>query len=109
LAEIAGEYLKKGRPGLRRGALQTRIVEDKEASDKYTTRIVADRMQMLGQGRAVHGGRWQCRPGFWRQTERARARVHRAPARSGEAAGKPAGKFDDLRNDIRFDRTKYMA
>ena len=48
LAEIAGEYLKKGRPVYIEGRLQTRKLQDKEGKDRYTTEIVADQMQMLG-------------------------------------------------------------
>lgn len=48
LAEIAGEYLKKGRPVYIEGRLQTRKWQDKDGNDRYTTEIVADSMQMLG-------------------------------------------------------------
>lgn len=48
LAEIAGKYLKKGRPVYIEGRLQTRKWQDKEGKDRYTTEIVADQMQMLG-------------------------------------------------------------
>jgi len=48
LAEIAGEYLKKGRPVYLEGRLQTRKWQDKEGQERYTTEIVADTMQMLG-------------------------------------------------------------
>ena len=48
LAEIAAEYLKKGRPVYIEGRLQTRKWQDKEGKDRYTTEIVADQMQMLG-------------------------------------------------------------
>ena len=55
LAEIAGEYLKKGRPVYVEGRLKTRKWQDKEGVDKYTTEIVADNMQLLG-GREGMGG-----------------------------------------------------
>jgi single-strand DNA-binding protein len=48
LAEIAGEYLKKGRPVYIEGRLQTNKWQTKEGQDRYTTEIVADQMQMLG-------------------------------------------------------------
>ena len=48
LAEIAGEYLKQGRPVYLEGRLQTRKWQTKEGQDRYTTEIVADVMQMLG-------------------------------------------------------------
>jgi len=55
LAEIAGEYLKKGSQVFIEGRLQTRKWQDKEGNDRYTTEIVANEMQMLGS-RAGAGG-----------------------------------------------------
>ncbi len=51
LAEIAGQYLKKGSQVYVEGRLQTRKWTDKDGVEKYTTEIIADTMQMLG-GRA---------------------------------------------------------
>ena len=48
LAEIAGEYLKKGSSIFVEGSLQTRKWQTKEGQDRYTTEVVADTMQMLG-------------------------------------------------------------
>jgi len=48
MAEIAGEYLKKGRPVYVEGRLKTRKWSDKDGVEKYTTEIVADQMQLLG-------------------------------------------------------------
>ena len=48
LAEIAGEYLRKGRPVYVEGRLKTRKWTDKEGKDNYTTEIIADQMQLLG-------------------------------------------------------------
>jgi single-strand DNA-binding protein len=55
LAEIAGEYLRKGSQVYVEGRLQTRKWQDKNGQDKYTTEIVANEMQMLG-GRGGAGG-----------------------------------------------------
>jgi single-strand DNA-binding protein len=55
LAEIAGEYLKKGSQVYVEGSLRTRKWQDKEGKDRYTTEIVANEMQMLGS-RAGGGG-----------------------------------------------------
>lgn len=55
LAEIAGEYLKKGSQVYIEGKLQTRKWQDQSGQDRYTTEIVANEMQMLG-GRAGMGG-----------------------------------------------------
>lgn len=52
LAEIAGEYLKKGSQVYVEGRLQTRKWQDKQGQDRYTTEIVANEMQMLGGKRA---------------------------------------------------------
>lgn len=51
LAEICGEYLKKGSQVYIEGKLQTRKWTDKSNIERYTTEIVADRMQMLGGNR----------------------------------------------------------
>jgi single-strand DNA-binding protein len=56
LAEIAGEYLKKGSQVYIEGSLRTRKWTDKEGVEKYTTEVVADRLQMLG-GRPEGGER----------------------------------------------------
>ena len=47
LAEIAGQYLKKGSQVYIEGALKTRKWQDKDGQERYTTEIVADSMQML--------------------------------------------------------------
>src|SRR5258708_39512825 len=56
LAEMAGEYLKKGSPVYIEGRIRTRKWQDKEGQDKYSTEIVADRMQMLGGRGGGSGG-----------------------------------------------------
>jgi single-strand DNA-binding protein len=93
LAEVAGEYLKKGSQVYVEGSLRTRKWQDKEGQDRYSTDIRADVMQMLG--RREGGG----------------APREDAPSRSGEPKGageakpaqkKPAGKFDDMEDDIPF-------
>ena len=48
LAEIVGEYLKKGSPVYVEGRIKTRKWQDKDGQDRYSTEVVADRMQMLG-------------------------------------------------------------
>ena len=58
LAEIAGEYLKKGSKVYLEGKLQTRKWQDQQGQDRYTTEVVADEMQMLDSrgGSAEYGG-----------------------------------------------------
>lgn len=55
LAEIIGEYVKKGDPIYIEGRLRTRKWQDKEGKDQYTTEVVAEQMQMLGS-RTEGGG-----------------------------------------------------
>jgi single-strand DNA-binding protein len=55
LGEIAAEYLRKGSQVYIEGRLRTRKWQDKSGSDRYTTEIVANDMQMLG-GRGGGGG-----------------------------------------------------
>jgi len=94
LAEIAGEYLKKGSQVYVEGRLRTRKWQDKEGQDRYTTEIVADTMQMLGS-RAGSGEPREPRG------ESAGARAAE-PKPAAAAAKKPAGKFDDMEDDIPF-------
>ena len=104
LAEIAGEYLKKGSQIYVEGRLRTRKWQDKEGQDKYTTEIVCDTMQMLGgrQGMGEGGARGAERGGDRGDTSESRG----APAPEGRpapaGAKKPAGKFDDMEDDIPF-------
>ena len=56
LAEIAGQYLKKGSQVYIEGRLQTRQWTDKENVERYTTEIIADSMQMLGSRQGMGGG-----------------------------------------------------
>jgi single-strand DNA-binding protein len=104
LAEIAGEYLKKGSQVYVEGRLRTRKWQDKEGQDKYTTEIVCDTMQMLGgrQGMGEGGARGAERGGD--RGEPAESRSGPPPEGRPAAAGakKPAGKFDDMEDDIPF-------
>lgn len=57
LAEIAGEYLKKGSQIYIEGKLQTRKWQDQQGNDKYTTEVIADQLQMLGgRSEGAQGG-----------------------------------------------------
>lgn len=66
LAEVVGEYLKKGSQIYIEGKLQTRKWQDQQGQDRYTTEIIADQMQMLGgrgEGQGSNqGGGYQQRP-----------------------------------------------
>ena len=100
LAEIAGEYLKKGRPVYVEGRLKTRKWTDKDGVEKYTTEIIAEEMQLLG-GREGGGGGGADDEGYSRNREAdsGRAPSRRAPA---AAASKPASDFSDMDDDIPF-------
>jgi single-strand DNA-binding protein len=100
LAEIAGEYLKKGRPVYIEGRLKTRKWTDKDGVEKYTTEVIADQLQLLGSREGMGGapagdeGGGESRP------------ARSAPPPRAPAAGKPAAKsstgFDDMDDDIPF-------
>jgi single-strand DNA-binding protein len=90
LAEIAGEYLRKGSQVYVEGRLRTRKWQDKEGQDRYTTEIVADSMQMLGS----RAGSGEPRPEAMKSAE--------SKGAGAPAAKKPAGKFDDMEDDIPF-------
>jgi len=125
-AEIAGEYLKKGRPVYIEGRLKTRKWQDKDGKDQYTTEIVCDTMQLLG-GREGGGGgggddmgggggggysrdRGQSRGDDYGDTGGGggggRAAAPRAPAPRAPAprpsAPKSSTGFDDMDDDIPF-------
>ena len=90
LAEIAGEYLKKGSQIYAEGKLQTRKWQDKEGKDRYTTEIVVNEMTMLG-GKPSGAGSFEV--------------VENKPAASGGSAAKSApakGSFDNFDDDIPF-------
>lgn len=106
LAEIAGEYLKKGRPVYVEGRLKTRKWTDKDGVEKYTTEIIAEEMQLLG-GREGGGGGGADDEGYSRNREAdsgrapSRAAPSRAPA-PAPASSKPASDFSDMDDDIPF-------
>ena len=99
-AEVAGEYLKKGRPVYIEGRLKTRKWQDKEGQDRYTTEIVADTMQLLGGREGMGGGDDGGRGGD--EGERPARPAQRSAPRSAPAAQKPATGFDDMDDDIPF-------
>jgi single-strand DNA-binding protein len=94
LAEIAGEYLKKGSPVYIEGRIRTRKWQDKEGQDKYSTEIVADRMQMLG-GRG--GGSGGSEP-----MKREPAAAEAGGGGKPQQAKKGGGAFDQMDDDIPF-------
>ncbi len=117
LAEIAGEYLKKGSKVYVEGSLRTRKWQDQSGQDKYTTEIVAAEMQMLdgrgGSGGGAGGGDNSYGDDAYGQQSAPQAQAaapaprrappppqNRAPA-PAPAQNPPAG-FDDFDDDIPF-------
>jgi single-strand DNA-binding protein len=94
LAEIAGEYLKKGSQVYVEGRLQTREWE-KDGVKRYTTEIIANQMQMLGSRQGMGGG------GDRDSESGGSSRPASKPA-AAKAAGGGGGKFDDMEDDIPF-------
>lgn len=88
LAEIVGEYLKKGSQIYVEGRLQTRKYE-KDGQEHYSTEIIADTMKMLGSRSGMGAGE---------------PRETREPSAAGDSrpAKKPAGQFQDMDDDIPF-------
>lgn len=88
LAEIAGQYLKKGSQVYVEGRLQTRKWTDKEGVERFTTEIIADTMQMLG---SKQGGNAHQNDDYGS-----------APAPRQESGNRPAPNFSDMDDDIPF-------
>jgi len=89
LAEICGDYLKKGRPVYFEGRLKTRKWQDKDGKDVYTTEIIADQMQLLGDRE---------------QSDRPapRAPTNGTPRQSAQPQQSTGTAFDDMESDIPF-------
>ena len=109
LAEIAGEYLKKGRPVYVEGRLQTRKWE-KDGVTRYSTEIIADSMQMLGgregtSSNASYDGEMDQSAG----SDYDQSRTGQAPSKPASSGAPAAAKpvtggsgFDDFEDDIPF-------
>jgi len=94
LAEIAGEYLKKGSQIYVEGRLQTREWE-KDGVKRYTTEIIANSMQMLGSRQGMGGGDRGESGGVAERPSGGAGAAKPAPSKAG-------GKFDDFEDDIPF-------
>jgi len=97
LAEIAGEYLKKGRPVYLEGRLQTRKWQTKEGQDRYTTEIIADSMQMLGgrDGAPTQDSQPSSQP-------EAKDEFDQTPSRNNQSESTGSSSFDEFEDDIPF-------
>jgi single-strand DNA-binding protein len=101
LAEIVGQYLKKGRSVYVEGRIKTRKYTDKDGVEKYATDIIANEMQMLGSREGMgepsgdeEGG------GYSRPAPASRPAAVQRP--TAPAASKPSSGFDDMDDDIPF-------
>jgi len=108
LAEIAGEYLKKGRSVYIEGRLKTRKWQDKDTgADRYSTEIVADQMQMLGGREGGGEGGFSGGGGYEdsRSAPAPRAPASRpaaAPRAAAPAAASSGASLTDMDDDIPF-------
>ena len=101
LAEIVGQYLKKGRSIYVEGRIKTRKYTDKDGIEKYATDIIANEMQMLGsrEGMGEPSGEDEG-AGYSRPAPASRPAAAQRPA--APAAAKPSSGFDDMDDDIPF-------
>jgi single-strand DNA-binding protein len=102
LAEIAGEYLKKGRPVYVEGRLKTRKWQDKEGQDRYTTEIIAEEMQLLGSREGGGGGGGSSAGPAGDVEFGTPPSAGAGTAKAGGAKGGAKPKTDDFDDDIPF-------
>ena len=105
LAEIVGQYLKKGSSVYVEGRLQTRKYTDKDGVEKYATDIVAENMQMLGGRQGMGGDAGMDEGGY--DSAPSRPQQQQAPRQAPPAPAarpqpKPAPNFSDMDDDIPF-------
>lgn len=108
LAEVAGEYLKKGSQVYIEGALRTRKWTDQQGVEKYTTEIVADRMQMLGSRGPGNGEQAQGGGSRQESTGKSGSSEPYSRERTSQGGGgqtrraPPSDDFSDFNDDIPF-------
>jgi single-strand DNA-binding protein len=103
LAEIAGEYLKKGRAVYVEGRLKTRKWTDKDGQERYTTEIIAEEMQLLGSREGGGGGAsMDAEGGGYSREPVAGGGGGQGGARPAPRAKPAAPTFSDVDDDIPF-------
>ena len=102
LAEIAGEYVKKGRPIYIEGRLKYGKYTDQAGVEKNTVDIIATEMQLLGGREGMGGPSGGDDEGGAPARRPAAAHRPAASAPAGKPAAKPASGFDDMDDDIPF-------
>lgn len=104
VAEIAGEYLRKGSQVYVEGRLQTRKWQDQSGQDRYTTEVVVDiggSMQLLGSRNAGHGGH-ESRPATPKPVAPPQSPQVQTPPKSQPQAPAVAPNYDNFDDDIPF-------
>jgi len=102
LAEIAGEYLRKGSQVYIEGSLRTRKWQDKQGNERFSTEIVGNEMQMLGGRGGAGGGGSGGGAGASGGMPREPMPEYTGPAGSGGGGGGGAGGGEDFDDDIPF-------
>ena len=103
LAEIAGEYVKKGRPIYVEGRLKYGTYVDKATGvEKNTVDIIATELQLLGGREGMGGGDEGGGGGYSRPAAAPRAAAPAARPAPAPVAAKPSSGFDDMDDDIPF-------
>ena len=102
LAEIAGQYLKKGSQVYVEGRLQTRKWTDKDGVERYTTEIIADTMQMLGSRQGMGGGSSAPMDDDYGSSAPAPRQSAGGGGAGRRAPQRPAPNFNDMDDDIPF-------
>jgi single-strand DNA-binding protein len=105
LAEIVGQYLKKGSSVYVEGRLQTRKYTDKDGVEKYATDIIAENMQMLGGRQGMGGDAGMDDGGGYESSAPSRPQQQQRqapPAPAARPQPKPAPNFSDMDDDIPF-------
>jgi len=95
LAEIAGEYLRKGSQVYIEGSLRTNKWQGQDGQDRYTTEVIASEMQMLG----ARGGEASARPAGGGFRDNKPEQQSQAPAQSAPAQSAPAPAEDNFAED----------
>jgi single-strand DNA-binding protein len=103
IAEIAGEYLRKGSMAYIEGRLQTRKWTDKDGVEKYTTEIVGDKLQLVGSKREEGGQEQAPRPAA-RQNNGGQPNAQHGSSSQSRGGSGPAPTNDDdgFGDDIPF-------
>jgi single-strand DNA-binding protein len=104
LAEVAGEYLRKGSQVYIEGSLRTRKWQDKQGNERYSTEIIGNELQMLGGrgGGAAGSGGGAAESGARAPAGAGGAAPAYAEESSGAGGGGGGGRSDEFDDDIPF-------